>query len=109
MVPSEPPDDTRKHKENKHRKQRRLRREERLVFFERPFAQRLIRRRGVRIEPFNDWLKSRFDLHHHTWHRGLDNNRTQLLAAIFGYQLLLHLNHQRGHQDGCIQWILDEL
>jgi hypothetical protein len=104
-----PCDPARKHKENKRRKRRRLLREERRRFFERPFAQRLIRRRGVRIEPFNDWLKSRFDLHHRVWHRGLDNNRTQLLAAILTYQLLLHLNHQRGWKDGCIQWILDEL
>jgi hypothetical protein len=54
-----------------------------------------MRRRGVRVESFNDWLKSRFDLHHHAWHRGLDNNRTQLLGAILTYQLLMHLNHQR--------------
>lgn len=97
------------HKENKRRKQNRLRRETRRAFFERPFAQRLMRRRGVRVEPFNDWLKSRFELHQHAWHRGLDNNRTQIVAAIFAYQLLLHLNHQQGHLNGCIQWILDEL
>jgi hypothetical protein len=97
------------HKENHRRRQRRLLREQRWKFFQCPFAQRLMRRRGVRVEPFNDWLKSRFDLHHHAWHRGLDNNRTQLLGAILTYQLLMHLNHQRGRRDGCIQWILDAL
>ena len=100
---------TKQHKENKQRKARRLRRQERFEFFQRPFAKNLIRRRGICVEPFNDWLKTKFDLHKRVWHRGLGNNRTQLLAAIFGYQLLLIHNHACGNRNGCIQWIIDIL
>lgn len=96
-------------KETRRRKGRRLRREARAAFLSRPFAQRLTRRRKIKVEPFNDWFKSRFDLYRHAWHRGLDNNRTQILAAIFTYQILLLINHQRGRNNGCIQWLLDEL
>jgi hypothetical protein len=97
------------HKENRARCEKRLCRRSRREFFERPLAQSLFRRRGTRVEPFNDWLKTRFDLHDRAWHRGLDNNRTQLLAAIFGYQLLLFYNHACGRHNGQIQWILDSL
>lgn len=91
------------------KRRQRLRRAARQAFFRRPFAQRLFKRRATRIEPFNDWLKGRFDLHDHVWHRGLNNNRTQLLAAIFAYQLLLLLNHRHGNANGQIQWLLDQL
>ena len=96
-------------RETRLRRARRLLRHSRQQFFRRPFAQRLSRRRGSRIEPFNEWLKSRFDVLDRAWHRGLDNNRTQILASIFAYQLLLFVNHAHGHQDGQIQWILDHL
>ena len=99
----------RRWKATRKRKRHRLLRESRKAFMATPFARRLLRRRGCKVEPFNDWLKSRFDLHHHVWHRGMDNNRTQILTAIFAYQLLLIINHQRGNRNGCIQWILDEL
>jgi hypothetical protein len=36
----------------------------------------------------------------HVWHRGLDNNRTQVLAAIFAYQVLLRYNHRHGNSTG---------
>jgi hypothetical protein len=42
-------------------------------------------------------------------HRGLDNNRTQLLAAIFAYQVLLRYNHRCGKKNGQVRWILDML
>jgi hypothetical protein len=54
-------------------------------------------------------LKTRFDLHDRAWHRGLDNNRIQFLAAILSYQILLRYNRTRGHHDGQLQWILDTL
>lgn len=91
------------------RKLHRQRREARNEFFQRPWAKRLFRRRGQTVEPFNDWLKSRFDLHERAWHRGLDNNRTQLLAAIFSYQILLRYNHTQGRPNAQLQWILDSL
>ena len=91
------------------RKRRRERRDARRQFFERPWARHLFRRRGCSVEPFNEWLKTKFELHDRAWHRGLDNNRTQLLAAIFCYQLLLHYNRQSGNKHARIQWILDAL
>ena len=32
-----------------------------------------------------------------------------LLAALFGYQLLLRYNHRGGRSNGQVQWILDTL
>lgn len=69
----------------------------------------LYRRRGMTVEPFNDWFKGRFDLATSVWHRGLANNVTQVTAAIFVYQLLLRYHHKRGGKNGTIQWILDAL
>lgn len=100
---------TRVWKATRKRKHHRKLRDARKAFMARPFARRLLRRRGCKVEPFNDWLKSRFELHHKVWHRGLDNNRTQILGAMFGYQLLLHVNHRYGNTNGRIQWILDSL
>lgn len=91
------------------RKIRRQRRDARAEFFQRPWAQNMYRRRSRKIEPYNSWLKSRFDLHHCVWHRGLENNKTQILAAIFSYQILLTYNHKHGRNNGQIQWILDSL
>jgi hypothetical protein len=97
------------HNETPQRRQRRERRRERAQFLKRPFTQRLLRRRGVCVEPFNDWFKTRFDLHERAWHRGLNNNRTQLLAALFAYQLLLAFNHAHGKHNAQLQWIIDAL
>ena len=43
------------------------------------------------------------------WHRGLDNNKTQLLASIFTSQLLLRDNLKHHNFNGQVQWILDGL
>ena len=67
------------------------------------------RRRGHTVEPFNEWFKTLFELNHHVWHRGLDNNLTQLMAAIFCYQLLVRYNHRLGNHNGQVTWILDML
>lgn len=91
------------------RRQRRERREARQKYFQTATAKKLYRRRGARIEPFNNWFKTSFQLEAEVWHRGLDNNRTQVLAAIFCYQLLLRYNHRRKLYHGQIQWILDGL
>jgi DDE family transposase len=67
------------------------------------------RRRSTTVEPFNEWLKSAFELSRKVWHRGLDNNRTQLLAAICTYQLLIrHVNHRRrkAERNGQIQSLM---
>jgi hypothetical protein len=85
------------------------RRQQRRAFLERRRGQKLYARRGHTVEPFNDWLKSLFELDHRVWQRGLDNNRTQLLAAIFAYQALLRYNHRCGNQNGQVRWILDML
>jgi hypothetical protein len=47
------------------------------------------RRRGQTVEPFNEWFKSLFELNDRVWHRGLENNQTQLMAALFAYQTLV--------------------
>ena len=81
----------------------------RAAYFKSRAGQRLYARRGVTVEPFNEWFKHLFGLDDHVWHRGLDNNKTQLLAALFTYQLLLRYNHSRGNKNGQLQWILDAL
>jgi len=78
----------------------------RLAFYESPQGRRLYRRRK-RIEPFHDWFKERFELAQRVWHRGIQNNQTQLLTAVFAYQLLVRYNCQHGQMNGQIQWILD--
>lgn len=90
-------------------RQARQRRRTRLAFYQGPRGRRLYRRRSQSVEPFNDWFKSLFGLDQTVWHRGLGNNQTQLLAAIFCYQLLLRFNHRCGQENGQIQWILDTL
>jgi hypothetical protein len=67
------------------------------------------RRRGQTVEPFNEWFKSLFELNDRVWHRGLENNQTQLLAALFAYQTLVRYNHRQGNDNGQVQWILDML
>jgi hypothetical protein len=69
----------------------------------------IYRRRGQTVEPFNEWFKSLFELEDRVWHRGLENNQTQLLAALFAYGLLVRYNHRRGNENGRICWIIDTL
>lgn len=86
-----------------------LLRRQRQQFFKRPYARRLYARRKKTVEPFNQWFKSLFELEWKVWHRGLDNNRTQILAAMFTYQLLVRFNHRRGRLNGRVRWIMDAL
>src|SRR5262245_4081213 len=72
-------------------------------------GKQLYARRGQTVEPFNDWFKGLFELDHRVWHRGLDNNRTQMLAALFAYQLLVRYNHRRGNDNGRVKWVIDGL
>jgi hypothetical protein len=69
----------------------------------------IYRRRSQTVEPFNEWFKSLFELEDRVWHRGLENNRTQLLAALFAYGLLIRYNHRRGNGNGQIRWIIDTM
>ena len=104
-VPNDPP----AYRLTKAQRQARQRRAERVAYYNSPRGQALYARRGTSVEPFNEWFKRLFDLEQTVWHRGLANNRTQLMAAIFGYQLLLRYNHRCGNQNGQIQWVLDGL
>jgi hypothetical protein len=61
------------------------------------------------VEPFNQWFKALFEMDQRVWHRGLGNNQTQILAAIFAYQLLVRYNHHRGNKNGRIRCIMDAL
>lgn len=89
------------------RERHRQRRAKRDAFVRSPKGRRLYQRRRITVEPFNDWFKDKFDLHQQVWHRGLANNATAILAALFSYQLLVRYNHKMGHRNGQIQWILD--
>jgi hypothetical protein len=61
------------------------------------------------VEPFNQWFKSLFELDTHVWHRGVNNNRTQILGAVFAYQLLVRHNFHIGRNNGRVRWIIDAL
>jgi hypothetical protein len=87
---------------------RRLRRQ-RKAFFESPRGRSLYSRRKKTVEPFNQWFKSLFELDQKIWHRGLENNRTQILACMFAYQLLVRFNHRCGRKNGRVRWIMDAL
>jgi hypothetical protein len=78
-------------------------------FYESRRGKSIYKRRSHTVEPFNEWFKSLFELDDRVWHRGLENNQTQLLAAVFVYQLLVRYNHRRGNQNGQVRWILDML
>ena len=91
------------------RERSRRRRADRSTFYHSRRGQRLYRQRGQTVEPFNEWFKTKFDLAAAVWHRGLANNKTQLAAAIFVYQLLLRYHYRRGGTNGNIQWILDAI
>lgn len=87
----------------------RQRRRQRQKFLQSPRGQRLYARRSRTVEPFNEWFKSLFELSGRVWHRRLDNNETQILGAIFCYQLLVRYNHRCGHTNGRVRWLLDAL
>ena len=78
-------------------------------FYKSPRGRAIYRRRGQTVEPFNEWFKSLFELEDRVWHRGLENNQTQLLAALFAYQLLVRFNHRCGGKNGRVRWLLDML
>ena len=78
-------------------------------FYRSPRGKTIYRRRSQTVEPFNEWFKSLFELEDRVWHRGLENNRTQLLAALFAYGLMVRYNHRRGNENGQIRWIIDTL
>jgi hypothetical protein len=96
-------------KESASRRRRRRLREARRRVLDSPRGSRLYARHKVSVEPFHARLKALFDLEDRAWHRGLENNRTQMLAAIFAYQVLLIHNHQCGRPDASVQCILDRL
>ncbi len=85
------------------------RRWRRIDFYNSPRGRKLYGRRGQSVEPLHERLKSLFDLNSRVWHRGLGNNKTQLLSMIFCYQLLLRYNCRCGHRNAQVQWILEEL
>lgn len=87
---------------------RRLRKE-RQAYYRSARGRRIYARRKTSAEPFNQWFKSLFEIDDHVWHRSLDNNRTQILAAMFVYQLLVRHNHKKGNANGRIRGILDAL
>ncbi|GIW96778.1 MAG: hypothetical protein KatS3mg111_0111 [Pirellulaceae bacterium] len=76
-------------------------------FYQSPSGKPIYQRRRQTVEPFNEWFKSLFEWTDRVWHRGLQNNQPQLLAAIFAYQLLVRYNHRRGKKNGQVRWILD--
>jgi hypothetical protein len=87
----------------------RRRRAQRRRYLESRRGRREYARRRQTVEPFHQWFKSLFELDRRAWHRGLDNNRTQILGGIFVYQLLVRYNHRCGNPNGQIRWILDAL
>jgi len=91
------------------REQQRLHRLARQRFNQSRQGRRLYARRFKTIEPFNQWFKQLFELEQHVWHRGLGNNQTQFLAALFCYQLAIRYAHRHGQRHGQIQWVFDGL
>ena len=106
MFNPNPPSGYRLNRREQHSRTLRVRR---AAYFKSPAGRRLYARRATTVEPFNEWFKRLFGLSEHVWHRGLDNNKTLVMAAIFGYQLLLRYNHDCGNNNGQVQWILDSL
>jgi len=95
-----------------HRGARELRRQHRIArcrFYQSRRGRRLYALRQTSVEPFHQWFKQLFELDERVWHRGVENNQTQLLAALFCYQLLVRYAHRHGRRDGQIKWILDAL
>ena len=81
-------------------------REERRRFYGTRLGRSLYRRRGQTVEPFFGRFKGLFGLEEHVRHAGLGNNRTQVLAALVLYQILLVDNRIKGHGDAEVKWIL---
>ena len=78
-------------------------------FYKSPRGKRIDKRRSQTVEPFNESFKSLFELDDRVRHRGLQNNQTQLLAAVFACRLLIRYNHQRGNKNGQVRRILDAM
>jgi len=93
--------------EKGNRERQRQRRVTRLSFLRSRRGRALYGRRKETVEPFNGTFKAMFELDDHVWHRGLDNNRTQGLTAIFAYQLLVRYHWARGGRDARVQYVLD--
>lgn len=91
------------------RERRRQRRQTRHRFTGTRQGKRLMAQRRQTVEPFNQWFKHVFELEDHVWHRGLDNNRTMLLASMFCYQTLQRYNHSLGSRDARVKPLLDML
>jgi hypothetical protein len=91
------------------RERQRRRRVRRLAFLRSGRGRKLYARRKQTVEPFNGRFKAMFELDDHVWHRGLDNNRTLELTAMFAYQLLVRLHWKRGGRNAQVQYILDAL
>jgi len=91
------------------RERERLHRQKRAAFLAGEKGRRPYRRRRQSVEPFNGHFKKLFELEDRVWHRGIDNNRTMILAAVFDYQLLVRYAFKQGQRNGQIQWILDGL
>jgi hypothetical protein len=90
-----------------HKRQRRL---TRVAYLRGRRGRALYARRKFSVEPFNAILKRMFQLDEHVWHRGLGNNRTQILTAIFSYQLLVRYHRKCcGRRDAQVQYLLDRL
>jgi hypothetical protein len=87
----------------------RERRWRRIDYYHSPGGRRVYARRGQSVEPLHERLKALFDLNPRVWHRGLGNNKTQLLSAIFCYQLLLRYNHRCGHSNAQVKWIMESV
>jgi hypothetical protein len=96
-------------RQSRQRRRHRELRERRRQFLRSPAGRRLYARRKATVEPFHAHLKHLFELEDRVWHRGLGNNRTLLLAAIWAYQVLLAYNHRRGCPTAHLQEILDAL
>ena len=84
-------------------------RQRRIRFYQSRGGQRLYARRSQTVKPFNERFKALFELSKQVWHYGLPNNRTQVMLAIFCYQLLIRYNYRLGRKNGQIHWVLDTL
>lgn len=96
-------------RQSRERQRHRGLRDARRQTFQSSKGRRLYARRKTTVEPFNSHLKYLFDLEDRTWHWGLENNQTQILAAIFAYQSLMTYNYRHKHRNACIKAILDAL
>lgn len=91
------------------RERQRQRRVKRLAFLRSRRGRKLYARRKETVEPFNGTFKAMFELEDHVWLRGLRNNRTEVLTAIFAYQLLVRYHWKQGRRNARVQYILDGL